>query len=472
MTQIGMTINGRTVQADSRFAVIDPATGEPFAEAPAASARQLDEAMASAESAFAAWRRDEAFRRRALRDAAKLMLEIAPAIGRVLAQEQGKPLADTGIEFEAAAEWLSYYADLELAPEIVQNDALAFAEIVRRPLGVVAGITPWNYPIALAFWKIAPALRAGNTIVLKPSPYTPLSTLMVGEALQAVLPPGVVNIISGPDPLGAQMTAHRVPRKVTFTGSTATGMKVMAAAAADLKRVTLELGGNDPAIILDDVDIDAVADDLFWGGFYNNGQVCVAIKRIYAHQSVHARLVEALAERARAVAVGAWNEDGAVLGPLNNKAQFDRVSLLVAEALATGARAAAGGAAVDRPGYFYQPTILTDLDEGARVVTEEQFGPVLPVLPFSDIGDALARANAGMHGLTASVWSSDPLRAAEVGLGIEAGQVQVNGHAMGLQPHLPFGGRKWSGVGVENGPWGLHGFTDIQLLYAPPRAAA
>ncbi|CAD7341641.1 aldehyde dehydrogenase family protein [Sphingomonadales bacterium 56] len=472
MNAIAMTINGRSVGTGATFPVIDPSTGEAFAEAPAASPEQLEEAMATAQDAFASWSRDEGLRRRALKEAAGLVMEIAAEMGPILAQEQGKPLADTGIEFEASAEWLNYYADLELPREIVQDDAAAYAEIVRRPLGVVAGITPWNYPIALAFWKIAPALRAGNTLVLKPSPYTPLSTLAVGQALQSILPPGVLNVISGPDPLGAAMTAHATPRKLTFTGSTATGRKVMVSGANDLKRVTLELGGNDPAVILDDADISAIADELFWGAFANNGQVCVAIKRIYVHESRHDELVEALAERARSVAVGAWNEEGALLGPLCNRPQFERVKELVAEAIGMGARVAAGGAPMDRPGFFFQPTILADLDERARIVSEEQFGPALPILSYSDVDDAVARANAGPFGLTASVWSSDPIRAANVGLGIEAGQVQVNGHAMGLQPHLPFGGLKSSGIGVENGPWGLHGFTDIQLLYAPPRRAA
>ncbi|MFC7582360.1 aldehyde dehydrogenase family protein [Nonomuraea antimicrobica] len=463
-----MTIGGSPVPGAGTFEVIDPATGEPFAQAPDCTPDQLDQAMNAAAAAWRTWRRDDDARREALRRAADAIEAAADRLAPILTAEQGKPLKDARNELAGAVVWLRYYADLELPREIVQDDARGYAEIVRRPLGVVAAITPWNFPITLAMWKIAPALRA-NTVVVKPSPYTPLTTLAVGELLQQALPPGVLNVVSGRDPLGARMTAHPVPRKISFTGSTATGRRVAAAAADDLKRLTLELGGNDPAVILDDADPEQIADRLFWGAFGNNGQICLAVKRVYAPERLHDDLVEALAVRARSVRVDAGTAEGAQLGPLNNRPQFDRVAGLVADALRDGAVAAAGGAPIDRPGYFYQPTILAGLGDGTRIVDEEQFGPALPVIAYRDLDDAVERANAGDYGLTASVWSPDLDRAAQVAAELEAGQVSVNVHGLGVRPDLPFGGHKQSGLGVENGPWGLYGFTDLQVLTRPAK---
>ncbi|MET8829026.1 aldehyde dehydrogenase family protein [Streptomyces sp. NPDC004610] len=469
-----MTVGGSALAGTGTFEVIDPATGEPFAQAPDCTPDQLDLAMRAAADAFRTWRRDDDARRECLRQAADVMEAATDTLAPLLTAEQGKPLADARREVANSAVWLRYYADLELPREIVQDDAGGYAEILHRPLGVVAAITPWNFPLILATWKIAPALRAGNTMVVKPSPHTPLATLAMGEVLQEALPPGVLNVVSGRDPLGALMTAHPVPRKVSFTGSTATGRRVAATAADDLKRLTLELGGNDPALILDDADPQEIADSLFWAAFANNGQFCLAVKRVYAPESLYDDLVEALADRARSVRVDTGTAEGVQLGPLNNRAQYDRVSELVADALHHGATAAAGGAPLDRPGYFYAPTILSGLSDGTRVVDEEQFGPALPVIAYRDLDDAIERANTGDYGLTASVWSPDLDRAAKVATELDAGQVAVNIHGLGVRPDLPFGGHKQSGLGVENGHWGLHGYTDIQVLTRPakPEAAA
>jgi acyl-CoA reductase-like NAD-dependent aldehyde dehydrogenase len=455
--------------ADGAFDVINPATGEVFTQAPQIGDKALDSVFATAQNAFQSWRRDEGARRDALRAAADAVEKRAGDLVPILTAEQGKPLNNAMEEVGAAAAWLRYYADLEVPREVIQDDAVAYQEVVRKPLGVVAGITPWNFPLALASWKIAPALRAGNTLVLKPSPFTPLTTLALGQVLRDVLPDGVLSVVTGRDPLGAAMVAHPVPRKVSFTGSTATGKKVAASAADDLKRVTLELGGNDPAIILPDVDVAAIAPQLFWSAFGNNGQICLAVKRVYAHESIHAELVEALAGIAASVKVDDGTIAGAQLGPINNRPQFNRVSELVTDALGRGARAVTGGAPLDRPGYFYAPTILDHVEDGIRVVDEEQFGPVLPVLSYRDEADALARANRTNYGLTASVWSGDAERAMTLASDIESGQVTINSHGAGVRPHLPFGGHKWSGLGVENGPWGLYGFTEIQVLAGPPR---
>lgn len=464
MAEISMTIDGAAVPSSDTFGVINPATGEVHAQAPDCSKEQLDAAFESAHKAYRDWKADEGLRRELLHKAGDAMFAASGELGPILMAEQGKPLNEAATEAFGAGIWFKYYADLEIPREVIQDDDNAFAEVIRRPLGVVAAITPWNFPLVLASWKIAPALLAGNTLVLKPSPYTPLATLKMGEILAGVFPPGVVNVVSGGDELGQWMTSHPVPRKISFTGSVATGKHVAAAAAPDLKRVTLELGGNDPAIILDDVDPAAIADKLFWGAFQNNGQVCSAVKRVYVPERLYDDVVDALAEKARSVKVGEGSTEGVQLGPINNKPQFDRVSELVTDAIKGGATAVTGGKAIDGGGYFYEPTILADISDGTRIVDEEQFGPALPIISYRDLDDAVERANATHFGLSGSVWSADPERGADVAARLECGTAWVNAH-LALAPHQPFGGAKWSGIGVENGPWGLYGFTELQVLY-------
>jgi len=464
MAELSMTIDGTAVPTADTFEVINPATGEAHAEAPECSKEQLDAAFESAQKAYRDWRTDEKLRRELLLKAADAMFAAAGELAPILMAEQGKPLSEAATEGFAAGIWFQYYANLEMPREVIQDDDNAFAEVIRRPLGVVAAITPWNFPLVLASWKIAPALLAGNTMVLKPSPFTPLATLRMGEILRDVFPPGVLNVVSGGDDLGKWMTSHPVPRKISFTGSVATGKHVALSAAPDLKRVTLELGENDPAIILDDVDPAAIADKLFWGAFGNNGQICSAIKRVYVPERLYDGVVEALAEKARTVKVGEGSKEGVQLGPINNQPQFDRVSELVADAIKGGAKAVTGGKPIEGGGYFYEPTILADISDGTRIVDEEQFGPALPIISYRDLDDAVERANATHFGLSGSVWSADPERAAAVAARLECGTAWVNAH-LALAPHQPFGGAKWSGIGVENGPWGLYGFTELQVLY-------
>jgi acyl-CoA reductase-like NAD-dependent aldehyde dehydrogenase len=459
-----MTIDGREAPAERTFGVRNPATGEVFARAPECSKQQLDAAMEAAAKAQLSWRTDAA-RAEAMRRAADAVEAAAPELGRVLTAEQGKPLASAVREAHSVASWLRYFAGLELPREVIQDDDQALVEVVRRPVGVVAAITPWNFPLSMAGWKLAPALRAGNTVVLKPSPFTPLATLKMGQVLGAALPPGVLNVVSGGDELGAWMTAHPLTRKISFTGSVATGKMVAAAAAPDLKRVTLELGGNDPAILLDDVDPGAVAGKLFRSAFSNSGQVCTAVKRVYAPERLYDEVVAALADRARSARVGDGMAEGTELGPINNKPQFDRVSELVADAIRGGGRAAAGGGPLDRPGYFFAPTVLAGVSDGTRLVDEEQFGPALPVIAYRDVEDAVARANATHFGLGGSVWSADPDRAAGIAEQLESGMAWINVHGGGGGPQQPFGGVKWSGIGVEGGSWGLLGYTEIQRVY-------
>ncbi len=464
MSEFNLIIGGERRAAGSTFDVLDPATGEIYGQAPECSQALLDEAFGAAAKAQIDWKRDEEVRRSALRDAANKMFASAEELGGILTREQGKPLARAQEEVLGVGVWLQYYANLEIEPDVIQDDDFARAEVVRRPIGVVAAITPWNFPLILASWKIGPALRAGNTMVLKPSPYTPLSTLRMIELLNEVLPPGVLNGVSGGDELGKWMTAHRTPRKISFTGSVSAGKHVAAAAAPDLKRVTLELGGNDPAILLDDVNPAEIAEKVFWGAFMNSGQVCSAIKRIYAPESIYDEVVDALAAKAATVKVGHGLEDGVELGPINNAPQFDRVKELVADAISGGAKVAAGGGPIDGPGYFFQPTILAGLTDGTRIVDEEQFGPAVPVISYRHVDEVIERANATHFGLSGSVWGADVERANAVADQLECGTSWVNAH-LALAPHQPFGGFKWSGVGVENGPWGLNGFTEIQVRY-------
>ncbi len=464
MSNQTMTIAGEATPTAGTFGVINPATGEVFAQAPDCTKEQIDAAFDAAQKAQIDWKRDEEKRRQLLRDAAAKMFASVGELAPLLMSEQGKPMDKAAEEVFGAGIWMQYYADLEVAPIQIQDDGNAIAHVHRRPMGVVAAITPWNFPLILASWKIAPALRAGNTMVLKPSPYTPLATLKMIEILNEVFPAGVLNGVSGGDDLGKWMTAHPTPRKVSFTGSVAAGKHVAAACAPDLKRVTLELGGNDPAIILDDVDPAAVAEKIFWGAFANSGQICSAIKRVYVPEALHDQVVEALAEQASKVKMGEGTEEGVQLGPINNAPQFERVKELVKDAIDGGATAVAGGAAADRAGYFFQPTILAGAHDGTRIVDEEQFGPALPVIPYRDLDDVIGRANATHFGLSGSVWSNDDARASAVADQLECGTAWVNAH-LALAPHQPFGGFKWSGVGVENGPWGLDAFTDIQVRY-------
>ena len=458
-----MTIDGAPAAAAATFGVINPATGDVFDQAPECTREQLDAAMHAAAAAFRTWRRDEAARRALLGACSDAINAHADELARMLTLEQGKPLAKAAGEIAGAAKWLTYTARLEIPVEVALDNDRVRVEVRRRPYGVVAAITPWNYPVSLAVWKIAPALLAGNTIVLKPSPFTPLATLRLGEILRDVLPPGVLNVVSGGDALGAWMTSHPAVRKISFTGSVATGKLVAAAAAPDLKRVTLELGGNDPAILLPDVDMARTAKRLFWGAFENCGQVCSAIKRVYVPESLYESMVAHLADIARDVKVGNGLDEDSQLGPINNQPQFERVQELVEDARQSGARLVTGGQRLGDRGYFYEPTIVADLADGARLVDEEQFGPVLPVVSYTELDDAIERANATHFGLSGSVWSSDSARAEEVARQLECGTAWVNQH-LNVLPYVPFGGSKWSGIGVENGPWGLLGFTEIQTV--------
>ncbi|BCM72908.1 MULTISPECIES: aldehyde dehydrogenase family protein [Streptomyces] len=453
----------------ARFAVIDPATGEAFDEAPDQRPDELDAVVDRAHRAWHGWRADPAARTTALRRAADAVERAGDDLARSLTREQGKPLAESYAEIARTAARLRYFADLAPRTRRITDGRPVHSEIRWRPLGPVAAIVPWNFPLQLAAAKFAPALAAGNTMVLKPSPYTPLATRLLGSVLATALPKDVLTVVTGREPLGARLASHPGIRHVTFTGSVPTGRAVAEAAAASLARVTLELGGNDAAVLLDDIDVDRIADRLFWAAFRNCGQVCMAVKRVYAPARLHAEVVEALAQRAKTVVVGAGTDPDTRLGPVNNAAQLARVEQVTKQARADGARAAAGGRRLDRPGYFFAPTILTDVPPASPVVTEEQFGPVLPVLPYRSLDEAVDAANGTGFGLGGSVWGTDLDRAEAVADRLECGTAWINHHAE-LSLAQPFAGVKNSGVGVAGGPWGLYGNLRPFVVHRPREA--
>ncbi|TYL55462.1 aldehyde dehydrogenase family protein [Nocardioides sp. BGMRC 2183] len=461
---LNMTIDGKSVDTFATFDVVNPATGLVEAQAPECTPEQLDQAMGSARAAHTDWRRDDDARRAALHALADAVDGRQEELTKLLIQETGKPLAVAAGEVASAAPWIRYYADLEWPRRVIQDDESALISVERRPMGVVAAITPWNGPVGMWSWKIAPALRGGNTVVLKPSPFTPLSTLLLGEIGAEVLPPGVINIVTGGDELGKAMTAHPTPRKVSFTGSIGAGRSVAVNAANDLKRVTLELGGNDAAIVLDDADLETAAGTLFAFSMFNCGQICCIPKRIFVPSNRYDQFVEAFGAAARATVVGDPTDPATALGPLTTRPQFERVSELVQDAIASGARVVAGGKPVDGGGYFFEPTVFADVAEGVRIVDEEQFGPAIPILRYDTVEEAVERANATNYGLSGSVWSADEERARSVAAELECGTAWVNCHAM-LPSHAPFSGAKHSGLGVANGEDGLRSFTEQQVVH-------
>ncbi|MEE1751984.1 aldehyde dehydrogenase family protein [Streptomyces sp. SP18CS02] len=451
------------------FPVVDPATGETFDEAPDQQPGELDDVVARAQRAWHGWRADPAARTAALRGAADAVETAGDDLARLLTREQGKPLAESYAEVVRTAARLRYFADLAPRTRRIDDGRPVHSEVRWRPVGPVAAIVPWNFPLQLAAAKFAPALAAGNTVVLKPSPFTPLATRMLGSVLATALPEDVLTVVTGREPLGARLASHLGIRHVTFTGSVSTGRAVAGAAAASLARVTLELGGNDAAVLLDDIDVDRIADRLFWAAFRNCGQVCMAVKRVYVPVRLHAEVVEALAQRAKTVAVGPGLDPGTRLGPVNNAPQLARVEQVTEQAVADGARAAWGGHRLDGPGYFFAPTILTDVPPGSPVVTEEQFGPVLPVLPYRSLDEAVDAANSTGFGLGGSVWGTDLDQAEAVADRLECGTAWINHHAE-LSLAQPFAGVKDSGVGVAGGPWGLYGNLRPFVVHRPREA--
>lgn len=460
-----MVVDGALIAGTDSFDVINPATGEAFATCPRADTAILDDAVAAAKRAFPAWAGQPVEARAALVVRLADALEArAGEFASLLTAEQGKPLDQAMYEIMGSVFTLRAFAAMRIEPRTLPGRPGQTVIEHRTPLGVVAAITPWNFPVILVMNKLGPALVTGNTMVIKPAPTTPLTTLLFGELCAGILPPGVVNVIADRNDLGAQLTGHPDVAKVAFTGSTATGKKVMATAAAGVKRVTLELGGNDAAIVLDDVDPRAVARKVYGGAMTNAGQICVAIKRAYVPASMYDAFCAELAELAKAAVVDDGSKQGTTIGPIQNRTQFEKVRALLADAKEHGT-VLAGGEPLERPGYFIPPTIVRDLDDDAPLVREEQFGPVLPVLKYDDIDDVVARANDSEYGLGGTIWGKDVARATEIAKRIDTGTVWVNQY-LAIDANIPFRGSKQSGLGGELGEAGLHEYTQAHIINA------
>ncbi|MDE2561432.1 MAG: aldehyde dehydrogenase family protein [Sphingomonadales bacterium] len=458
-------IDGEMVETTATMEVLNPANEQVMGLVPSCGESELDRAVAAARKAFKTWSKTPVDDRRAvinkLADAIEQNFE---ELYRLLTAEQGKPHAQAQMEIGAASAIMRAQASLNLDETINEDSDERLSRTRRVPVGVVAGIVPWNFPVLMAVQKIAPALLSGCTIVLKPSPFTPVTTLRIAELWKDIAPAGTVNIITGEDSLGPLMTAHPDIDKITFTGSTATGKKIMEGASKDLKRITLELGGNDASIVLPDADVAKVAEQLFWSSFTNAGQICVAAKRIYIHEDIYDELSKAIADYARTVVVGDGAQQGTGVGPIQNKKQFDRVCELIQDARDNGYKFLVGGN-VDPSGsgYYVPITILDNPPEDARIVAEEQFGPVMPLMKFSTTDEVIQRANASDYGLAGAVWTGDPAKGVEVAEQLETGTVWVN-EFLHLSPFAPFGGHKKSGFGAEYGVEGLKEFTYTQVI--------
>jgi acyl-CoA reductase-like NAD-dependent aldehyde dehydrogenase len=467
MKEYSLFIGGQPVKTMTHAEVLNPSTGAVVGMMPVAGTAELDQAVSAAQTAFASWsqRASSEWVEACLAIASKIETH-AEELAQLLTLEQGKPLNGLGSRFEigGALAWTRHTASLELPIEVLQDAPEGRVELQRKPIGVVGSITPWNWPVMIACWHIIPAIRTGNTVVIKPSPYTPLSTIRMVELMNEVLPPGVLNVVTGENALGAALSSHPGVAKITFTGSTATGKKIMASAADTLKRMTLELGGNDAGIVLPDADPQAIAEGLFWGAFINSGQTCACLKRLYVHDSIYESVCKHLSAYAANIPVGDGLTEGSVLGPVQNRNQFEIVRAYVEDAKAKGGRVLVGGSPTDGPGHFYPITLVADVDHGCKLVDNEQFGPALPIIRYHDIEEAITKANDNPAGLGGSVWGSDLAQARAVANRLECGSVWINKHGA-IQPNAPFGGVKQSGIGVEFGVEGLKEFTTVQTVF-------
>jgi acyl-CoA reductase-like NAD-dependent aldehyde dehydrogenase len=456
----------------SHYDVLDPATLELVGQAPEHTGQDVEQAVAAARAAAAGWSADREARRSSLRAGAALIRRDLDRLSTLLSREQGKPKADAAGEFTVAAGLFEYYADLawdEVEPLAPRADRSV--EVQYRPVGTVGTITPWNFPISLLSVKLAPALVTGCTVVAKPSPSTPLSTIALVDLLNEVLPAGVLQVrTSSRRTVNVALSTSPGIRKISFTGSTDVGISIAQQSAPTVKRVTMELGGNDPAIVLDDADIETTARGIVGSAFRNAGQVCMAVKRVYVPRSRSKELADAVAAEAARHVLGHGIAEGTTMGPMHNESQLKLVHGLVDSAVGAGARVITGGTpGCDLPGYFLSPTVVIDAEPGMDLVDQEQFGAALPIIAYDDLDATIAQLNDGEFGLGASVWSPDAGRAHAVASRIEAGTVWINQHTL-VEPDAPFGGWKSSGIGRERGRWGLEEYLETRVINARPHA--
>jgi acyl-CoA reductase-like NAD-dependent aldehyde dehydrogenase len=459
-------IGGQRRSSSKTFDVLNPASEVVLAKCPLGTVTDVDEAVAAAREAFPGWAAlPDAERVAKLNEIAALIEKNASELSTLITREQGKTQTGPGANFEVGGvvAWTRVTAGLSLPQETIQEDAAGHIVITRKPVGVVASITPWNWPLIIAAWHVMPALRVGCTVVIKPSPYTPLSTLRMVELMNSVLPPGVINVVTGDADIGSRLVAHAGVSKIIFTGSIKTGKGVMRGAADTLKRLTLELGGNDAGIVLPGTKIEPLLEKLFWGCFINAGQTCAALKRLYVHESQYEDVVQQFSKFVAAIPVGDGMDPKNMIGPLSNAMQRDKVSAYVEDAAKRGARVVTGGVKPQGAGFFYPLTVVADATDDMLLVKEEQFGPAIPIVKYRDVEEAVVRANSLDVGLGGSVWGNDPIEAARVASRLECGTAWVNQHG-GLHPLAPFGGVKCSGIGVEFNVDGLKEYTTIQVV--------
>lgn len=457
------TIGGKPCIGENRFDVIDPATGQAFSSAPLCGQSDLEDAIASATKAQKSWAGSERLRRQALRSCANTIVRNQKSLARLITQEQGKPFAEAQSEVTYAANVFKEYAELEIPSRDLSNSRANRTLLLNKPFGIVGIITPWNFPIGTIAVKLAPALLAGNAVILKPSPHAPLSPLFLGKALNRALPSGILNTLSGFNDLGQHIARHPAIRKLSVTGSTHTGKAVLAEAASEIKSVTLELGGNDPAIVLPDAEVRKIAKDILESSWRNSGQVCSAIKRIYAHESIYEELTEALCEKMADFRVGNGFDINSRIGPLTTRQGKRAAEEMASNAYDAGAAILSYSQQNNPAGYFVSPKIVKNVSHDHTLVREEQFSPLLPVVSYSTIEDAITWANDSNYGLSASVWTSNTQVGFDIASQLECGRIGVNGHRRS-SVSAPFGGFKQSGNGRELGIWGLNDMCELQVL--------
>jgi acyl-CoA reductase-like NAD-dependent aldehyde dehydrogenase len=468
----GCFIDGRVEPAEpDTLTIHDPATGELVGTVTAATAETVDRAVGAAQAAFPAWARLSILdRAKILRAGAELLDARADDLAPGLTAEQGKPLREARMEIRKAADTIDHYASMGKdvrAISVHQLDPGVDGTVLRRPLGVVGAIVPWNFPTTLLSNKLGPALLTGNTVVAKPADSTPFTTLALAEILtEAGLPPGVLNVVTGTGAVaGEALVTHPLVRKIGFTGSTPTGERVMALASRGAKRITLELGGSDPMIICDDADLAAAASAASMGRFFNCGQACLAIKRVYVFETVADEVIEQIAAKAGRLKVGLPTEKGTQLGPLHSARQRDLLEDQLDRTLERGGEVLVGGG---RPegldsGFFHEPTVVVEPPRDSPMATEEVFGPALPIWRVKDLDEALELSNASPFGLGSSVWTRDLSRARRAAAELECGYTWINSPTK-VYDQLPFGGVKASGFGKEHGSEALDHYTDLKSV--------
>lgn len=458
-------INNQLTQSSQTRHGINPANSQPNPLVPVSSQDDLDTAVRAAQAAFKAWSKTSfEQRRKALFAWADAIEANTSGFSKTLTMEQGKPLSQSAAEIGMSGTWIRELSSIEITTNVIEETD--DRKIIQRhtPIGVVGAIVPWNFPILLAVSKIASAVYTGNTVIVKPSPFTPYCDLKLAELATQFFPPGVIQCLSGDDTLGPMITEHADIDKISFTGSIITGKRVMASCAKTLKRVTLELGGNDPAIICDDVDIDTIIPKIGILSYLCSAQICMMIKRLYVHENIYDEFLDKLVTFVKSLKVGDGTEEDTFFGPVQNKMQYEKAKDLFSTLSTENLKAALGGSIENSSGYYIHPTIVDNPPEGSRVVQEEAFAPILPVLKWSDEDDVIQRANALKTGLGSSVWSKDFDRATRIADQLQSGSVWVNSH-FDVSPTAPMGGHKESGIGVEWGLTGLLGYCNSQTQW-------